>query len=302
MNAAPEHINCLPDVRGKYQFDAPLATFTWFKVGGAADVVFSPEDKDDLIYFLQNIPADMPVMALGVGSNLLIRDGGLDGAVIRLGKKFSHTDVEGMEITVGAGTPDITVASACRDADIAGLEFLRGVPGTVGGALKMNAGAYGVEIADVMVSAQAVDRAGNIHHLSPEDMGFSYRHTNVPENYIFTGATLKGHPGKRADIEARMKEIAEAREESQPLRTRTGGSTFKNPQDEKAWALIDRAGCRGLRVGGAMVSEKHCNFLINEGTATAADIENLGEEVRRRVKAESGVELEWEIKIMGKPA
>lgn len=307
MSAAPAPITSLPDVRGKYDFNTPLASYTWFKVGGVADVIFSPEDRDDLVHFLKNIPDDMPVMALGVGSNLLIRDGGLDGAVIRLGKKFSHTSLEGMEITAGTGTPDITVASACRDADIAGLEFLRGVPGTIGGALRMNAGAYGAEIADVMVNAEAVDRAGNIHYLSPEDMGFSYRHTKVPQDFIFTAATLKGHPGKRADIEVRMKEIADAREESQPLRTRTGGSTFKNPapknqEGEKAWALIDRAGCRGLRVGGAMVSEKHCNFLINEGTATAADIENLGEEVRRRVKAETGVTLEWEIKILGKAA
>lgn len=292
-------IDHLPPVRGKVERDAPLHKLTWFRVGGKAEVLFTPEDKQDLIEFLKNIPRDVPVMPLGVGSNMLVRDGGIKGVVIRFGKKFSGVEFEDTELVVGAGTPDITVASAARDASVAGLEFLRGVPGTLGGALKMNAGAYGTEIADVLIEAEAVDRSGNCHILSADQMGFSYRHTSVPQDYIFVGARLRGRAGDKSEIEARMKEIGDAREESQPLRTRTGGSTFKNPDGDKAWKLVDGAGCRGFRVGGAQVSEKHCNFLINQGNSTAADIEALGEEVRRRVMNNSGINLQWEIRIVG---
>jgi len=295
-------IDQLPPVRGKIEQHAPLHKLTWFKVGGPADILFTPEDKQDLIDFLKKLPRHIPVMPLGVGSNLLVRDGGINGVVIRFGKKFSSIKIDGTILNVGAGCPDISVASAARDAGIAGLEFLRGVPGTMGGALKMNAGAYGSEIADVFVTAEAVDRAGNLHLLNPEQMGFSYRHTAVPEDYIFVGASLRGRVGQKAGIAARMKEIGAAREESQPLRSRTGGSTFKNPDGDKAWKLVDGAGCRGMRIGGAQVSEKHCNFLINQGGATAHDIENLGEEIRRRVMNNSGINLEWEIQIVGEKA
>ncbi|WP_321397747.1 UDP-N-acetylmuramate dehydrogenase [Emcibacter sp.] len=292
----------LPLVRGKYEFDAPLARYTWFKVGGPAAVLFTPEDEADLAAFLRGLSLDVPLLCLGVGSNLLIRDGGFDGVVIRFGKKFARIDVKETQIYAGAGAPDIAVAAAARDADLAGFEFLRGIPGTIGGAIRMNAGAYEREMADVLVEAQALDRAGNEHHFSLTDMDYSYRHSNLPENLIFTGAILQGTPDLKENIERRMQEIADAREESQPLRTRTGGSTFKNPDGHKAWQLIDEAGCRGLRVGGAHVSEKHCNFLINDENGTAADIEMLGEEVRRRVKDTSGVELEWEIRIVGESA
>lgn len=289
-----------PDVRGKLEFDAPLAKLTWFRTGGNADLLFTPEDEQDLCDFLKQLPMDIPILPLGVGSNMLVRDGGVEGAVIRMGKKFSKIAREENHIVAGAGAPDISVAHAALDANLTGFEFLRGVPGTIGGALKMNAGAYGSEIKDIFHSATAVDRVGNLHELSLEDMGFSYRHTEVPDDYIFIKANLKGTPGNAAQIKARMDEIAEAREESQPLRTRTGGSTFKNPDDLSAWKLIDGAGCRGLKIGGARVSEKHCNFLINEGDATAEDIENLGDEVRRRVMNNSGVKLVWEIKRVGR--
>ena len=242
------------------------------------------------------------MLCLGVGSNLLIRDGGFDGVVIRFGKKFSAITVKDTDVVAGAGAPDIAVAAAAREAGLGGLEFLRGIPGTIGGAVRMNAGAYGREMADVLIEARALDRAGNDHRFTLEEMGYTYRHSDLPEDLIFTGATLQGTPDLKENIERRMQEIAEAREESQPLRTRTGGSTFKNPEGHKAWQLIDEAGCRGLRVGGAHVSEKHCNFLINDDNGTAADLEELGEEVRRRVRERSGIELEWEIRIVGEAA
>ncbi|MFC7049034.1 UDP-N-acetylmuramate dehydrogenase [Emcibacter nanhaiensis] len=289
----------LPQVRGKYEFDAPLAKLTWFKVGGPAAVLFTPEDEEDLATFLRRLPREVPLLCLGVGSNLLIRDGGFDGVVIRFGKKFSDITVKDTEVMAGAGAPDIAVAAAARDASLAGLEFLRGIPGTIGGAVRMNAGAYEREMADVLVESRALDRAGNAHRFTLQEMGYSYRHSDLAEDLIFTGAILQGTPDLKENIERRMQQIADAREESQPLRTRTGGSTFKNPAGHKAWQLIDAAGCRGLRVGGAHVSEKHCNFLINDDNGTAADLENLGEDVRRRVKETSGVGLEWEIRIVG---
>ena len=297
----------MPYVRGRIDFDAPLAPLTWFRVGGPADALFRPADARDLKEFLAGLPDDVPVTVIGVGSNLLVRDGGVPGVVIRLGKAFGQISVDGSRLHVGAGATDVSVAAAARDAGIAGLEFLRGIPGTIGGALRMNGGAYGREIANVLVEAEAVDRAGRLHRLSLEDMGFSYRRSRLPADWILTGATLAGSPDTPEAIARRMAEINEAREGSQPLRTRTGGSTFKNPTSDvadgrRAWELIDAAGCRGLSVGGAQVSEKHCNFLINTGTATARDLEDLGEEVRRRVRELTGVTLEWEIRIIGEKA
>lgn len=294
----------LPEVRGRIEFDAPLAPLTWFRTGGPAEVLFRPADADDLALFLAGLPAEVPVTVIGVGSNLLIRDGGVAGVVIRLGKAFGKIEVGDGRLKVGAGATDVSVAAAARDAGLAGLEFLRGIPGTIGGALRMNAGAYGREMADVLVEAEAVDRAGRRHTLSLADMGFSYRRSSVPADFIFTGARLAGSPDSPDAIAKRMATINEAREESQPLRTRTGGSTFKNPPADvgggrRAWELIDAAGCRGFKVGGAQVSEKHCNFLINTGGATASDIEALGEEVRRRVADATGVPLDWEIRIIG---
>src|SRR5690606_19647799 len=242
-----------------------------------------------------------PVTVIGVGSNLLVRDGGVEGVVVHLGKAFARIKVDGRHVHAGAGAADVAVAAAARDAGLAGLEFLSGVPGTIGGALRMNAGAYGREMQDVVIQAEALDHKGRLHSLTPEQLGFAYRHTAVPEGWIFTTAVLAGTPDDKAAIARRMAEIRDAREDSQPLRTRTGGSTFKNPPGAKAWELIDRAGCRGLARGGAKVSEKHCNFLINTGTATASDIEGLGEAVRRRVFEATGVSLEWEIRRVGLP-
>jgi len=289
----------LPSVRGKMAYNAPLDNLTWFRVGGPADILFSPEDADDLAAFLGRIPDDMALTPLGVGSNLLIRDGGVDGAVIRFGKKFAGITIKGNDITAGAGAPDIAVASAARDAGLSGLEFLRGIPGTIGGAVKMNAGAYGREMADILISAELMDRRGQRHTVTADELNFSYRHGEIGADKFCISAILSGTAGHKKDIARRMQDIADAREESQPLRTRTGGSTFKNPEGDKAWALIDGAGCRGLTLGGAMVSEKHCNFLINRGDATARDIEELGEEVRRRVMNNSGIDLTWEIRIIG---
>ncbi len=304
MMAAHSHqidrYNFTPDVRGTIQFDAPLSKLSWFRTGGDADLLFTPYDERDLCDFLIQLPEGVPVTPLGVGSNMLIRDGGIEGAVIRFGKNFSKISIEDNTITAGVGTPDISVSRAALNANLTGFEFLRGVPGTIGGALKMNAGAYGAEIRDIFKSARAVDRSGTVHTLKPEQMGFSYRHTAVPEDYIFTSGTFIGTPGNAEQIQRRMNEIGEAREESQPLRTRTGGSTFKNPEGLSAWKLVEAAGCRGLKIGGARVSEKHCNFLINEGDATSKDIEDLGEEVRRRVLEQSGIMLEWEIKRIGR--
>jgi UDP-N-acetylmuramate dehydrogenase len=294
-------IERLPAVRGRYTEAADLSRVTWFKVGGPAEVMFRPVDQDDLAAFLAAKPADVPVTVLGVGSNLLVRDGGIDGVVVRLGRGFAEISAEGAEVRAGAAALDLNVAIAARAAGIAGLEFLSGIPGLIGGALRMNAGAYGREMTNVTVEATALDAAGTVHVLGPAELGFTYRHSAVPEDWTFTSARLQGEPGARDVIAARMDEIQKARAETQPLRTPTGGSTFKNPEGHKAWQLIDAAGCRGLRVGGAQVSELHCNFLINVGGATAADVEALGEEVRRRVFAASGVTLEWEIKRIGKP-
>ena len=302
MSAAVQTTNLidrLPNVRGRLSASASLAKVTWFGVGGPAEVLFKPADADDLADFLKNKPTDVPVTILGVGSNLLVRDGGIPGVVIRMGRGFVDIDVNKADVICGAGALDGNVALAAMEAGVTGLEFLSGVPGTIGGALRMNAGAYGAEMKNIVEGAVALDGNGNRHELSAEDLGFSYRHSTVPNDWIFVEAHLRGHAGQVEDIRGRMDDIKKAREDSQPLRTSTGGSTFKNPDGHKAWQLIDEAGCRGLQIGGAQVSEKHCNFLINHGDATAADIENLGEEVRRRVKEKSGVELQWEIKRIG---
>ena len=298
----PALIARLPAVRGRYRENADLARITWFRVGGPAEIMFRPADTEDLAVFLRACPADVPVTVIGVGSNVLVRDGGVPGVVIRLGRAFATMTAEGTEMIVGAGALDGNVARAAAEADIAGLEFFAGIPGTIGGALRMNGGAYGREMKDVLVSAQAVSADGNVLNLSAADMGFSYRHSDVPSDVIFTGARLRGEPGARDEITARITEIQDARAATQPIRTRTGGSTFKNPPGHKAWELIDGAGCRGLTHGDAQVSEQHCNFLINRSAATAADIEALGEDVRRRVKAASGITLEWEIRIIGVPS
>lgn len=292
----------LPKVRGKYREQADLSASTWFRVGGPAEVLFKPADEEDLAAFLKSCPREVPVTVLGVGSNLLVRDGGLKGVVIRLGREFAKIERTQEGLEAGAGALDVHVAMVAAESGIAGLEFLVGIPGTLGGALAMNAGAYGSELKDVLKKAWAVDRAGALHELSAQDMGFTYRGNAVPKDWIFTRALLEAAPGEVAEITQRMQGIIEAREASQPVRSRTGGSTFKNPPGHKAWELIDKAGCRGLTIGGAQVSEKHTNFLINTGTATAADLEKLGEEVRARVKASSGVELQWEIKRLGEGA
>ncbi|HKU97315.1 MAG TPA: UDP-N-acetylmuramate dehydrogenase, partial [Vineibacter sp.] len=290
----PSHlIDRLPPVRGRLTANAPLATVTWFRAGGPAEILFRPADLDDLADFLAATPDDVPITVLGVASNLLVRDGGIPGVVIRLLRSFTDIRIEGDQVIAGAGALDLNVALTARDHGLAGLEFLSGVPGTIGGALRMNAGAYGGEMKDIIVHADAVDRSGRRLRLSPAELGFTYRHSAAPDSVIFTGATLRGRPGDQHEIATRISEIDRARGESQP-RSRTGGSTFTNPPGDSAWRLIDAAGCRGLRVGGAQVSEKHCNFLINTGEATAHDIESLGEEVRRRVYETSGVALRWE--------
>jgi UDP-N-acetylmuramate dehydrogenase len=304
MTAPPTSrlIDRLPPVRGRLSENAALSGITWFRVGGPAEVMFRPADRDDLSAFLQAKPADVPVTVIGVGSNLLVRDGGVPGVVLRLGRGFVEVTAEGSDLLCGAGALDLNVATAAKRAGLGGLEFLCGVPGTLGGALRMNAGAYGREMKDVVVWAEAADPQGRIHRLDPDALGFTYRRSAVPRDWIFLGTRLAGRKDAPKAIAARMAEIQETRGASQPLRTRTGGSTFKNPPGAKAWQLIDQAGCRGLRRGAAMVSDKHCNFLINTGGATAADLEQLGEEVRRRVHAASGVELEWEIRRIGVPA
>jgi len=279
----PHLIDRLPAVRGRLLADASLASITWFRVGGPAEVLFKPADSDDLAAFLAAKPEDVPVTIVGVGSNLLVRDGGVPGVVIKLGGDFAAIEpLDNTQLRVGGGALDLTVATTACELGIGGLEFLSGVPGTIGGALRMNAGAYGGEMKDVV-----------------EDFGFSYRHCSLPDGWIFLDALLQGKSESPQIVAERMGEIRAKREESQPLRTRTGGSTFANPPGHKAWELIDKAGCRGLTIGGAQVSEKHCNFLINTGKASAADIEDLGEEVRRRVLATSGIELHWEIRHIG---
>jgi UDP-N-acetylmuramate dehydrogenase len=291
-----------PKLRGRLLPNQSLAELTWFRVGGPAQVLFMPEDEADLADFLVVLPADVPVIVVGLGSNLIVRDGGIPGVVVRLGRGFNDVKVDGVRITAGPAVPDVKVARAAQEAGIAGLSFMRGIPGAVGGALRMNGGAYGGETKDVLVSARAVDRAGRIHVLGNADMHYTYRHCGAPEDFIFTEATFEGRTGDPAVIAGEMDKITESREATQPIKSRTGGSTFKNPPGHKAWQLIDKAGCRGLVVGGAQVSELHCNFLINQGAATAADIETLGETVRKRVKDSSGVDLEWEIKRIGVPA
>lgn len=289
----------LPPVRGSLTRGAPLKDLVWFRVGGAAEILFRPADAEDLATFLAAKPAELRVSVIGVGSNLLVRDGGVPGVTIRLPSAFGKISIDGMRITAGAAALDGAVARAAADAGIAGLEFLRGVPGTIGGALKMNAGCYGREVKDVFVEAVAIDEKGNEIRLSSAEMSFIYRKAQIPDGLIFVEAVFEGTRDDPAAIRARMDELSANREASQPIKSKTGGSTFKNPPGHKAWQLIDEAGCRGLRQGGAQVSEKHTNFLINTGDATAADLEALGETVRTRVAEKSGVTLEWEIKRVG---
>ncbi len=291
----------MPELRGMLSANEPLAPYTWFRVGGPAQVLFLPADEADLAYFLARLPREIPVTVIGLGSNLIVRDGGVMGVVIRLSARgFGQIAVEdGHRLRVGAAVPDVKAARAAADAGIDGLAFYRGIPGAIGGALRMNAGAHGGETKDALIEARGVDRDGATHVFSLAEMNFSYRHCGAPEEVIFTQALYQGRAGDPAAIYAEMERITQAREASQPIKEKTGGSTFKNPPGQKAWALIDAAGCRGLIVGGAQVSEMHCNFLINRGAATAADIEALGEEVRRRVRETSGVDLVWEIKRIG---
>lgn len=289
----------LPEIRGQYRENFKLSEVTWFRVGGAAEVLFKPADTEDLAHFLKTKPKDIPHIVIGVGSNLLVRDGGVKGVVIRLGKEFAKTTTNNQQLTAGGGALDINVAELAAQNNIGGLEFLSGIPGTIGGALFMNAGAYGREIKDVLVWAEGVDVDGNIRRLTNAGCGFSYRHSSVPESFIFTKCCLQGEAKPEAEIRAKMQEISAAREASQPLRSRTGGSTFANPEGYKAWQLVDEAGCRGLTIGGAQMSEMHCNFMINTGNATAKDLEDLGEEVRAKVKAKSGIDLRWEIQRIG---
>nr|WP_167105367.1 UDP-N-acetylmuramate dehydrogenase [Sphingomonas oligoaromativorans] len=290
----------MPKAAGRLTKQAPLAPLVWFKSGGAAEWLFEPKDIDDLCGFLADLDPAVPVMGLGLGSNMIVRDGGVSGVVVRLGKAFAQVErIDATTLKCGGGASGILVSSAARDAGIAGVEFLRSIPGTVGGFVRMNGGAYGREVKDILVEAEVVLRSGERRTLALGDLGYTYRHSELPEGAIVVSATFRGIPGDPAAVQAEMDRIAAEREASQPLRSRTGGSTFKNPQGHKAWALVDAAGCRGLTVGEAQVSEKHCNFLLNLGSASSADIEALGEEVRRRVKAQSGVELEWEIQRVG---
>ena len=291
-------IDRLPKPRGRLTADAPLGPQTWFRTGGNAEVLFRPADTEDLASFLAALPREVPVTVLGIGSNVLVRDGGIRGVVIRLMRGFTGITVEGNDVIAGAGAPDLNVALTARDHALTGLEFLSGIPGTIGGAFPTNAGAYGGDLAQVLISAEAVDRAGKVHRVAPSELGLAYRHSAAPADWIFTSARLRAASGDQLAIARRIAEIDSARADSQP-RSRTGGSTFANPPGLKAWELIDRAGCRGLRVGAAQVSEKHTNFLINTGDATAADIEGLGEEVRHRVFEQSGVLLQWEIRRIG---
>ena len=303
MMALEERPQNMPHAAGKLTANAPLAPLIWFKAGGPADWLFEPRDGQDLADFLAALDLAVPVMALGLGSNLIVRDGGVPGVVVRLGKAFASVEaLDATTLRCGGGASGISVSSAARDAGVAGLEFLRGIPGTVGGFVRMNGGAYGREVADILVDCDVVLRSGERKTLPAAELRYTYRHSELPEGAVVVAATFRGTPGDKAEIQHEMDRIANAREESQPLRTRTGGSTFKNPPGHKAWALVDEAGCRGLKLGGAQVSEKHTNFLINAADASSADIEALGEEVRKRVKAKSGIELEWEIQRVGRLA
>lgn len=293
----------MPQVRGKLTANAPLAPLVWFKSGGRADWLFEPKDSDDLADFLSRLPDDIPVMPLGLGSNMIVRDGGVEGVVVRLGKAFANVASDGeTRLRCGGGASGIKVSSAARDVGIAGLEFLRGIPGTVGGFVRMNGGAYGREVTDILIEADVLHRDGTRVTMAARELAYSYRHSALPEGAIVIDALFEGVPGDKSSIQEEMDRIADAREQSQPLRTKTGGSTFKNPPGEKAWELVDRAGCRGLVIGDAQVSEKHTNFLINRGEATSSDIERLGDEVRRRVKEDSGITLQWEIQRVGRAA
>jgi UDP-N-acetylmuramate dehydrogenase len=298
----PELKARLPDLRGRLTPNAPMADITWFRVGGPAQVLFTPADEADLAYALARIPAELPVFVVGLGSNLLVRDGGVPGMVIRLGRGFGEVKAEpGHRLRAGCALPDVKLSRAAADAGISGLAFYRGIPGSIGGALRMNAGAHGGETKDGLIEARAVDRQGNIHILSLADMKFEYRHSGVPVDWIFTEGLYQGKPGDTDAIHKEMQEVADYRERVQPIREKTGGSTFKNPPGHSSWKLVDAAGCRGLRVGGAHVSQMHCNFLINDTGATAEDIETLGETVRKRVLAQSGIDLHWEIIRLGRP-
>lgn len=290
----------MPAVRGTLRRAVALAPLTWFRIGGPAEWLFQPADVDDLSAFLAAKPASLPVMPMGVASNLLVRDGGIDGVVVRFGGPLAKVEVEGSTVIAGAGALDQRVAQVAQAAGLSGLEFMIGIPGTIGGAVRMNAGAFGGETRDRLVWAEALDPKGRLHRLTPSDLGMTYRHSGLPADWIVVRAAFDGVPGDREAIAARMQAIREEREASQPLRVATGGSTFKNPPGHRSWQLIDQAGCRGLRHGAAMVSEKHCNFLINTGGATAAEVEELGEIVRRRVRERSGVTLEWEIVRVGR--
>ncbi len=290
----------MPELRGRLMENQSLAELTWFRVGGPAQALFMPEDEADLAYLLAHLPDQIPITVIGLGSNLIVRDGGVPGVVIRLGRGFNAVTIEpGQCVSAGAAVPDLKVARAAQEAGIAGLAFLRGIPGAIGGALRMNGGAYGREIQDVLGEARGIDRRGRPRLLALADMHYAYRHCGAPDDIIFTQALLRGSAGDPSAIAAEMDKITESREATQPVKSRTGGSTFKNPPGQKAWQLIDAAGCRGLKSGDAQVSTLHCNFLINLGNASAADIEGLGETVRARVQASSGVELEWEIKRIG---
>lgn len=298
----PSLKSSLPQLRGRLLANEPLAPLTWFRVGGAAQALFMPEDESDLAYLLANLPRDIPVTVIGLGSNLIVRDGGVAGVVVRLGRGFSETKIEaGNRIRSGTAVPDLRVAKAAQDAGIAGLAFYRGIPGAIGGALRMNGGAYGRETKDVLIEARGIDRAGKVRTYTNAEMGFTYRHCGVADDVIFTAALFEGSAGDSAAIAAEMDEITSKRETTQPVKSRTGGSTFKNPPGHSSWKLVDEAGWRGRLYGGAMFSPLHSNFLINTGEATAADLEGLGDTVRADVLAKTGVRLDWEIKRIGRP-
>ncbi len=295
-------IDRLPKVRGRLTPNAPIGAATWFGVGGPAEVLFKPQDKEDLINFVGACPKDIPITVLGVASNLIIRDGGIPGIVIRMGREFASIEAQDTNVAAGAAALDMNVALLAAKSSVADLEFFSGIPGTIGGALRMNAGAYGGETKDVLITAEVLFRDGTVKEMTAQDMGLSYRHNDLPKDVIFLSGRFKGRAGDVLEIEKRIDEIKNKRAESQPIRTKTGGSTFANPApDKRAWQLVDEAGLRGFKIGGAQVSDMHCNFLINNGTATAADIERLGEEIRKRVAEKSGIMLRWEIKRIGIP-